>query len=270
MYCKYCGKQMDDDAAYCSACGRASSLPGSVKPSGTRSKAKIVAIIIFALCVGVLIIFAVYSKRSAELRLAEEAAIAASIAESEAIAESIAEAEAIAESIAEAEAIAESVALEESRNQYLDKLNSFASIAEDGIGATEGICSFYCLVWYNTMFEEHNELTDPYTMTNGAFHTDVQDSFDAASRSLDLRATITNAESCKELMTGLIKELSDPPADLVECYKAAKVLLDAYLDLFAHAQGPYGNLATYADNYDKYSAELNKAYRKFCAMIPES
>lgn len=266
MFCKYCGKQMDDSAAFCSACGKAAYDSGAANVAGTRSPRKILLGIGACLCVGLLITGLIFTQKSAEARREEEESLAAAIAESESIAASIAESEAIAESLAKAEQLAQ----EEYRKQYLADLNSLAEIAEEGIDAAEAACSFYCLLWYNTLFEEYDEFTDPYTMTDGVFHSDPQDTFDAAAGSVELRSAIMAAEICNEEMMQLLNKIADPPSGLSKCYEAAENLLDAYMDIYVHAQGPYGSFSSYAENYNQYSTSLRENYRKFCALIPEN
>ena len=251
MYCKHCGQQIDDNAAFCQHCGRTIATQESERIAPVKSKRTPLVVGIIIACVIVIGLIGVFVKKSADIKRAEEEALAASIAE--------------AESIAQAEKIAE-----EARAEYINNLIDFVTLSRDGVLAAEDICRIVYMVWYDTVFEEYREETAAYTMTDGVYHTDVKTSFDALAQSDEMSELATVFVEYKTKVSKLFNQLSNPPDELADCYEAAKALMDDYATIYAFANYyPDGSLAEYSEYFDEYTNAYLKNYEKIIMLIPK-
>lgn len=272
MYCKHCGKEIDDSATFCQHCGGSVSAQEVARPAPTKNKKTPLIIGITLACVVLVGAFGIFAKQSADRKRAEEEALAASIAESE----SIAEAEAIAESIAQAEVIAESIAQAErleqkqARAKYIDNLKDFAALTWDGLVIAEDMCQIVYMVWYDTEYEEYRDETAAYTMTDGVYHDDVTTSFDALIESVDMQKLVADLESNKKKVSAKFEQLKNPAEEFAKCYEIAEDMMDAYIDFYTLAMYyPDCSLGEYSSYYDECTDAYIKYYEKFIMRIPE-
>lgn len=251
MYCKHCGQQIDDNAAFCQHCGGTVEAQESAHIAPVKNKKTPLIVGIIIACVIVIGLIGVFVKKSADIKRAEEEALAASIAE--------------AESIAQAEKIAEEV-----RAQYIEDLNSFVSLTWEGAQASEDICQIVYMVWYDTAYEEYREETAAYTMTDGVYHTDVKTSFDALAQSDEMYNLINALMENKTKVSVLFNQLTSHTDEFTECYEVANKLMDDYITIYTFANYyPDGTLAEYYEYFYEYTNAYLKNYEKLAMLIPK-
>lgn len=115
-------------------------------------------------------------------------------------------------------------------------------------------------VWYNCIYEERDSKTDKYTRPNGYFLDDFNDALANLFADSSFRSTISSIESNQELVTGLMKDLKNPPEEYEEAYEAVKELYDAYKKLTNLATNPSGSLRTFSDNFIAADTETVNCY----------
>ena len=138
-----------------------------------------------------------------------------------------------------------------------------------GAADAESLCNLTKAVWYNTIYEEISSDTDEYTMTNGRFNDDFNDSLAAlysASSTLD---AIREIEANQSEVTDIMQTLQNPPEDLIACYTTIDAMYEEYQGFTNLAISPSGSLTSYTEEFRAYDNDFMKYYEKIETQIPE-
>ena len=156
-----------------------------------------------------------------------------------------------------------------SRSQYIENLWLARSTMLKGAADAESLCNLTKAVWYNTIYEEISSATDEYTMTNGRFNDDFNDSLAAlysASSTLD---AIREIEANQSEVTDIMQTLQNPPEDLIACYTTIDAMYEEYQGFTNLAISPSGSLTSYTEEFRAYDNDFMKYYEKIETQIPE-
>ena len=115
-------------------------------------------------------------------------------------------------------------------------------------------------VWYNAIYEERDSKTDPYTRPNGYFVSDFNDALGNLFSDEDFNETISSIETNQDLVSGMMKDLKDPPEEHEDAYDALKELYDAYTALTNLVTNPTGSLTTYSQSFNEADTEMANCY----------
>ena len=115
-------------------------------------------------------------------------------------------------------------------------------------------------VWYNAIYEERDSKTDKFTRPNGYFVDDFNTALANLFRDSDFNETISSIESNQDLVSGLMKDLKNPPEEFDEAYDAIKELYNAYTALTNLATDPSGSLTTFSQNFNAADSEFANCY----------
>ena len=154
------------------------------------------------------------------------------------------------------------------REAYIASLNELRAQTIRGGSVAEKMCNLTKQVWYNTIYEERDSITDKYTRSGGVFHDDFNTSLSLLYAEDNTATVISGLQASRELVDGIMADLQNPPAEFAACYEAADSLYDAYCGLIDLAVSPSGSLKTYSENFSKYDEDLLKYYNKLEALIP--
>ena len=154
------------------------------------------------------------------------------------------------------------------RTAYIASLNELRAQTIRGGSVAEKMCNLTKQVWYNTIYEERDSITDKYTRSGGVFYDDFNTSLSLLYAEDNTATVISGLQASRELVDGIMADLQNPPAEFAACYEAADSLYDAYCGLIDLAVSPSGSLKTYSENFSKYDEDLLKYYNKLEALIP--
>lgn len=115
-------------------------------------------------------------------------------------------------------------------------------------------------VWYNSIYEERDSETDKYTRPNGYFLDDFNDALTYLFLDEDFIELCDGIEANQELVSGMMKELKNPPEEHEDAYDAIRELYDAYTDLTNLAINPSGNLSSFSENFNEADSEVANCY----------
>lgn len=155
------------------------------------------------------------------------------------------------------------------RSAYIENLTLARTTMLLGGAEAESLCNLTKSVWYNTIYEERNTETDKYTRPNGWFNSDFNDSLSALYSDSSTAETISTIQANREDVAKIMRELQNPPEDLVACYDTTDAMYDAYCGLTDLAISPSGSLTSYAEAFGTYDDDFMLYYNKLDTQIPE-
>ena len=151
--------------------------------------------------------------------------------------------------------------------RYKSILKYTTEIMLEGAAAAEDVGGLVHDVWYNTIFEESDSITDKYTKDGYWFYDDFNDSLAALSTDSDFEIKVNFIKANREFVKESMKELTDPPRKYQEAYETLKDYYDAYLDLTNLVVNPSGNLQSYTSNYNDADSDVLKCYNVMQSYI---
>lgn len=154
------------------------------------------------------------------------------------------------------------------REEYIENLRSIQAHMLSGGSVAEQMCNFTKSVWYNTIYEERDSKTDKYTMNNGKFNEDFNDSLSMLYSNSDAITVIDGLKENRETVSTLMNDLQNPPDELATCFATVESMYDAYWGLTGLAISPTGSLKTYSEEFRTYDSDFMKYYEKLDAQIP--
>lgn len=155
-----------------------------------------------------------------------------------------------------------------SRAEYIDNLVSVRMIMLSGAAKSETLCNLTKSVWYNTIHEESDIKTDPYTKSNGKFYDDFNDSLAALYSDSSTLATIDDIKENQEEVAAIMRELQNPPEDLTACYNTVESMYDTYRNFTNLAISPSGSLTSFSQDFRTYDNDFMDFYEKLDMQIP--
>lgn len=150
---------------------------------------------------------------------------------------------------------------EQYSSNYYSNLESATALMLVGAAKAESTGNLIKSVWYNTIYEEYDGVTDKYTRSNGyGFNDDFNDSLEALFSDQSFKDEILEIESNQETVSEIMKELQNPPEEYTEAYQAIKKLYDSYLELTNLGINPSGSLRTYSESFNNADSETLQNY----------
>lgn len=232
--CKECGLEISEDVEVCPRCGCPISENGSNQEEAPQKvevtavtlpkiKKKVKIYIITAVIVVIAIIVAVLVGTSIRQRMLEEEATQLS-------------------------------------EEYTSNLETASYTMLLGAIDAESAGNLIKSVWYNAIYEERDTETDPYTRPNGYFVDDFNTALGNLFVDTDFQETISSIESNQTLVSGLMRDLTNPPEEYEEAYEALRELYSAYTDLTNMVINPSGSLQTFSQNFNSADSEFANCY----------
>lgn len=144
---------------------------------------------------------------------------------------------------------------------YGENLEMAVSTMISGAAEAESCGNLIKQVWYNAIYEEHDEETDPFTCPYGHFVLDFNDALENLFSDKSFSEQIDNIQLNQSMVQALMKELQNPPEEYAEAYEALSEFYDAYLNLTNLAISPSGNLQTFSSNFNDADAAALNCYK---------
>lgn len=138
-----------------------------------------------------------------------------------------------------------------------------------GAAEAEDVGNLIRSVWYNAIYEERSSETDPYTRPNGYFVDDFNTALTYLFLDSDFQEQISSIESNQELVSGVMKDLKNPPEEYEEAYDAIKEMYDAYTALTNLVIDPSGSLTTFSQSFREADNEVLNCYNAMEMYIEE-
>lgn len=158
---------------------------------------------------------------------------------------------------------------EEVRKQYADNLKRTVNTMLLGASQSEDAGNLIKQVWYNSIYEEEDETTDPYTKPDGYFLEDFNDALANLFSDYDFNVTLDTIERNQAEVDALMKQMSDPPEEYEEAYEDLKELYDAYLELTNMVINPVGSLKTFSEDFNDADTETAKCLSRMQMYLEE-
>ena len=222
--CEECGTELEDGVKVCPKCG--CPVPESEEEKRKKKSKKIakfvvagVAIVAVIIAIVVGIIVTNQKKEEAAKAAEEEARIQAS-------------------------------------EDYAGNLQLASFTMLTGASTAEEAGNLIHDVWYDTIFDEHNEDTSKYT----SGHTDFNDSLKELFSDEEFQTKIQSIESNQDTVKELMQELQNPPEEHEEAYATLKEYYDAYLELTNLVVNPTGSLQSFTESFNDADTEVVKCY----------
>lgn len=160
-------------------------------------------------------------------------------------------------------------AQKKARTEYIENLNEFTRTALFGGADAEKVCNLTQSVWYDSIYEEYDVETAPYTQTNGKFHDDFNVSLAKLYSSSSYQSSVTEIKENRLAVEALYKKLLNPEEEFEDCFEEVEALYSAYYDLTKLAISPSGSLNSYSESLREYDKEFISHYDKLKLLIPE-
>lgn len=132
--------------------------------------------------------------------------------------------------------------------QLAERIQEYAVDAYEVAAAEES-------VWRNSIYQQQDESTDPYTMENGVFLEDFDDALGNLYNDSVFAARLASVQTNRVSAAGSMSGLKDAPEGYEDVYQALKAYYDAYIRLTNLALNSAGY--TYSD-FNSELGDLNR------------
>lgn len=132
--------------------------------------------------------------------------------------------------------------------QLAERIQEYAVDAYEVAAAEES-------VWRNSIYQERDASTDPYTMENGVFLEDFNDALGKLYGDSDFQSKGAFIDSNRKSVAEGMSRLKDAPEGYEDAYQALKAYYDAYIRLTNLALNSAGY--TYSD-FNSELGDLNR------------
>lgn len=133
--------------------------------------------------------------------------------------------------------------------QLAERIQEYAVDAYEVAAAEES-------VWRNSIYQQQDESTDPYTMENGVFLEDFDDALGNLYNDSVFAARLASVQTNRGSAAGSMSGLKDAPEGYEDVYQALKEQYDTYIKLtnLALNNGGY--------TYEEFNRELGELVRE--------
>lgn len=146
-----------------------------------------------------------------------------------------------------------------SKSYYNNMILTYNAIIE-GSKKAEDAGNLISNVWYNSIYEKRSNETDKFTMRNGKFLNDFNDSLDNLFVDEEFSNSIYEIEKNQAEVLSLMKELNNPPKKYEKTYSALKNLYTDYLNLTNAVINPTGSYNSFNEEVNEYDNRLYNSY----------
>ena len=139
-------------------------------------------------------------------------------------------------------------AYQEELKQVAERIQGYAEDAYD-------MAAVQASVWRNSIYQERDASTDPYTMEDGVFLEDFNDALGKLYGDSDFQSKGAFIDSNRKSVAEGMSRLKDAPEGYEDAYQALKAYYDAYIRLTNLALNSAGY--TYSD-FNSELGDLNR------------
>ncbi|MDR1631205.1 MAG: zinc ribbon domain-containing protein [Oscillospiraceae bacterium] len=155
------------------------------------------------------------------------------------------------------------------RRAYIENLGKIQAMMLSSGSDAEDLANLTRNVWYNTIYDELDVDTYPYTHdSKGKVHSSFNISLGILSRDTEIITQKAGIEAGRQEVTELLALLQDPSKEFAKAYETTDALYDAYLHLTMLAISPSGNYNSYSESVSGAVSEFMAQYDKLKISIP--
>lgn len=132
------------------------------------------------------------------------------------------------------------------------------------------VCVITQRVWYNTLYEKSEDLTDEYTKDNdGDFNSDYKDSITRLYSSSYIQLKVADIEDSQDEVKEMMNEIQKSSDKNEKYYEAASNLYGQYKFITNLALYPEGSYKSYTGNYNEHTQDYEMATEKLDTILSE-
>lgn len=150
---------------------------------------------------------------------------------------------------------------------YYENMETITYTMLDGAADAEAACNLITSVWYNAIYEEHDEETDKYTIQSGQFVDDFNDALNNLFTDYDFIQIISELQDNQYEVISLMKKLKNPPKKYEEAYSELQIYYDNYMKFTNLAISPDGSYNSVSDDFHTYDTETVNGYQKMLLYL---
>lgn len=150
------------------------------------------------------------------------------------------------------------------REAYIDSASEFSVTLIYAAAKCEDTGNLIKSIWYNTIFEEDDPATDPYTKWESISGSYFYDDFNEALKNFFSSDKYAEMEKMLmddyEKLSDLSTQLKNSPEGLEDIAEAVSEAYSHYRKLYKNATSPSGSLETYSDDFSENDENTVDAY----------
>ena len=146
--------------------------------------------------------------------------------------------------------------------QYERDLRSITKLILNSGARAEKCNNLIIKVWNNSIWQVNDPTTNPYTVSNGRFHSDFNDSLQKLFMDTTFMDEQEKIRSEKDQINEYMKKLKDPPEEWDDAYYDLEKCYDDYRTLINLALNPTGSLNTFSTAFTQADQLLIQSYDK--------
>lgn len=143
--------------------------------------------------------------------------------------------------------------------QYEKAYQTTAFLMSVGVDDAEEQGNLIKKVWYNAIYKEMDDATDPYTRPDGYF-LDFNDALNNLFSDEEFIEEIQTMKRRQENIRTSMKRLKDVPEGYEDAYEALKKFYDAYTSMTNMVADPNGSFNTFTEALNKADSEVVACY----------
>ena len=153
--------------------------------------------------------------------------------------------------------------------EYISDVEGVTYTMLTGAADAEDAGNLIKRVWYNSIYEEYDSETDKYTRPYGYFFDDFNDALEMLFEDASFKSLLSSIEDNQSLVSGLMKDLKNPPEEHKEAYEALKAYYGAYLELTNMVTNLSGSYTTFSEGFNDSVDEVVRCLNTMDLYIEE-
>ncbi len=168
-----------------------------------------------------------------------------------------------------AQTLKETMETEIAYNTYQSRLQNYLIAARAEELAAADLLEQITQVWYNSLYEKEDDVTDPYTKdVTGAFYDSFEQAMANYYRSDGYAEKRQVLEKAKQAAQAAYSALDEVPDELTEVHDLAAKVQNALTDYASYAETLSGTYAEVTAQAETYAAAADSALDDFIAALP--
>ena len=146
--------------------------------------------------------------------------------------------------------------------RYIENYEEITEIMAEGASKAEDVLNKCKSVWFNSIYNERDEETDRYTMTNGVFNDDFNDSIRALYDDALFSVDITELEYNINRVDDIYSKMRKAPRKYKDIHEDLEEFYDVYIEFMELAISPKGSLTSFSEKVSELDSDAAKLYKK--------
>lgn len=159
---------------------------------------------------------------------------------------------------------------EKANELYISDVESLATYMINSGSEAEDLLILTYKVWYNSIHEESDVETDPYTKYEGTFifYDDFNDALTALASDETIQTQKNTLETDQTFVAQKVKDLQNPPSEYENIYEVVLELYSSYQNITDLAINPTGSLNSFSETKRNEIDSFIELYDKLQILLP--